>query len=206
MPEWLTWQTAGKRLGLSPDAARMRARRLGWRTQPGNDGKTLVMVPDDADVRTRQRAPKGTGEHSTERAPEHAASLARLTELLATADARAERADSRADRAEQRAEQAEQRADAATARADAAEAERRAAQARADASASRAQRAEDRASGLRDRLDAMEGEFAAAAAAADQALTEASAAAQTVEALRQADDARRAADFLTRLRAAWRRE
>ena len=47
---WLTWQQAGDRFGLSPDAVRMRARRLGWRTQPGNEGRTLVEIPEDAEM------------------------------------------------------------------------------------------------------------------------------------------------------------
>src|SRR5690348_15054496 len=97
--EWLTYAQAGARFGLTPDAMRMRARRLGWRSQPGNDGKTLIMVPDDAALQPRERADEG----SAERAPEQTAPFARLTELIVTADARAERAESRADRAEQRA-------------------------------------------------------------------------------------------------------
>jgi hypothetical protein len=51
MPEqWLTYAAAGRLLGTSVEAARQRARRLGWRTQPGNDGRTLVLVPDQPDV------------------------------------------------------------------------------------------------------------------------------------------------------------
>ena len=37
-PTWLTYAQAAERLGLSPEAVRHRARRSGWRTQPGNDG------------------------------------------------------------------------------------------------------------------------------------------------------------------------
>jgi hypothetical protein len=48
---WLTYQQIGERFGLGAEAARTRVRRLGWRTQPGNDGRTLAMVPDDADLR-----------------------------------------------------------------------------------------------------------------------------------------------------------
>ena len=50
MPEqWLTYAAAGRLLGTSAEAARQRARRLGWRTQPGNDGRTLILVPDQPD-------------------------------------------------------------------------------------------------------------------------------------------------------------
>jgi hypothetical protein len=54
-PEWLTYAQAGEKFGLSPEAIRLRARRFGWRTQPGNDGRTLVIVPEDADVQRRLR-------------------------------------------------------------------------------------------------------------------------------------------------------
>ena len=50
MPDWLTYAQAGERFGVSAEAVRLRARRLGWRTQPCNDGRTLVLVPEDADV------------------------------------------------------------------------------------------------------------------------------------------------------------
>jgi hypothetical protein len=46
--EWLTYSEIGARLGLNAEAARTRARRAGWRTQPGNDGRTRVLVPDRA--------------------------------------------------------------------------------------------------------------------------------------------------------------
>lgn len=105
MSEWLTWQQAGERFGLSPDAVRMRARRLGWRTQPGNDGRTLVMVPDDADVHPRERSADRATEALGGHSPEQAALFARLTDLLAAADAQAERADLRAEKSEQRVEQ-----------------------------------------------------------------------------------------------------
>src|SRR5579863_7979852 len=81
-----------------------------------------------------------------ERAPEQAASIARLIELLAAADARAERA--------------ERRADAAMVRADAADADRRAAKAeakvandRAWASGEQLAAVEQRAAAERERAD-----------------------------------------------------
>jgi hypothetical protein len=42
---WLTYAQAGERLGMSAEAIRSRARRAGWRTMPGNDGKALVLIP-----------------------------------------------------------------------------------------------------------------------------------------------------------------
>jgi hypothetical protein len=57
---WLTYQEAGEVLGMSAEAVRQRARRLKWRTQPGNDGKTLVLLPDGSAVRPRVRPPVQT--------------------------------------------------------------------------------------------------------------------------------------------------
>lgn len=49
--QWLTYQQAAELLGMSSEAVRQRARRRHWRTQPGNDGKALVLVPPDEVVR-----------------------------------------------------------------------------------------------------------------------------------------------------------
>ena len=43
-PEWLSYAQVGDRLGITPEAARSRAKRLRWRRQTANDGKTLVLV------------------------------------------------------------------------------------------------------------------------------------------------------------------
>jgi hypothetical protein len=51
--QWRTYQQAGDLLGMSSEAARQRARRLKWRTQRGNDGRTLVLVPEVPGVRPR---------------------------------------------------------------------------------------------------------------------------------------------------------
>jgi hypothetical protein len=51
--QWLTYQQAGDLLGMSAEAARQRARRLKWRTQRGNDGRALVLVPEVPGVRPR---------------------------------------------------------------------------------------------------------------------------------------------------------
>jgi chromosome segregation ATPase len=45
---WATYEEAGEAFGLSAEAMRKRARRLGWRVMPGNDGKARVLVPDGA--------------------------------------------------------------------------------------------------------------------------------------------------------------
>jgi chromosome segregation ATPase len=165
VPEWLTYAQAAKRFGMSTDAVRMRVNRLGWRTQPGNDGRTLIFVPDDAAIEPRTRSPARSDEHS----PAQGAEIVRLTTLLAAADARVEKADQRAELAEKRVEQAENRTNMADIDRRAADARADAATARGDAAEGRADRAEQgrdgerrRADALRDRLDVLQAQFAAA--------------------------------------------
>jgi hypothetical protein len=43
-PEWLTYAEVADRLGVTPEAARSRAKRSGWRRQAGNDGRAKVLV------------------------------------------------------------------------------------------------------------------------------------------------------------------
>jgi hypothetical protein len=150
--EWLTWQQAGQRFGLSPDAVRMRARRLGWRTQPNNEGRTLVLVPADAEVRPRERAPEYMESHSPERSGEQSIAIMRLTTLLEAANGRAERAETRVEHAEQRADRAEKRADAA-------DTDRRSAEARADQAEQAIIGERSRADALRDQLDTTQNEL-----------------------------------------------
>ena len=45
--EWLTYEQAAVRFGVTPEAARRRAIRGKWARMPGNDGRTRVRVPDD---------------------------------------------------------------------------------------------------------------------------------------------------------------
>src|SRR5208283_4359429 len=45
--KWLTYADAAVRLGVTPEAARRRAIRGKWARMPGNDGRTLVGVPDE---------------------------------------------------------------------------------------------------------------------------------------------------------------
>jgi chromosome segregation ATPase len=167
VPEWLTYAQAAKRFGMSAEAVRMRAHRLAWRTQRGNDGRTLILVPDDAAIEPRTRSPAQG--RSDEHSPPQGAEIVRLTTLLAAADARVEKADQRAELAEKRVEQAENRANTADIDRRAADARADAATARADAAEGRADRAEQgregerrRADALRDRLDVLQAQFAAA--------------------------------------------
>jgi hypothetical protein len=120
----------GERFGRGTEAARTRVRRLGWRTQPGNDGRTLARVPDDVELRP-------AGDREPDRDETDVTGL--LTGLLAAAEARA-------DRAEQRIEEADKRADSALALADRTMAQLADANVRAD-------RAEARADDLRTLLD-----------------------------------------------------
>jgi hypothetical protein len=76
---WLTYAQAGERLGMSAEAIRSRARRAGWRTMPGNDGKALVLIPDDATIEPRLAGRPG------ERPAEQTEDLVRLTKALAAA-------------------------------------------------------------------------------------------------------------------------
>jgi hypothetical protein len=43
--QWLSYAEAAVRLGITPESARRRARRGNWARQPGNDGRTRVLVP-----------------------------------------------------------------------------------------------------------------------------------------------------------------
>jgi colicin import membrane protein len=228
--EWLTYAQAGERFGLSADAVRMRAHRLGWRMQPGNDGRTLVLVPEDATVQPRARSPERSEAHSDERSPAQTAGdgkLAAAEGRAILAEQKAEQAEQRANRAEIRADAAdadrraaEVRADAATARADAADADRRAAEARADRLDQALIGERGRAEELLGRLDDLHGkltdaqvELAAAMDRTDRATAELETAqialgearADAAE-LRQAEEARKGRGRLARLRAAWRGE
>jgi hypothetical protein len=77
---WLTYAQAAEQLGMTAEAVRHRARRAGWRSMPGNDGRTLILLPDDV-------APVRTPGHM--RAPDQAAED---VETSARAHGRAERA------------------------------------------------------------------------------------------------------------------
>jgi chromosome segregation ATPase len=46
--QWMTYTEAGVRLGINAEAVRRRADRGKWARMPGNDGRTRVLVPEDA--------------------------------------------------------------------------------------------------------------------------------------------------------------
>ena len=81
----LSYAELAERLGIGSDSARMRAKRKGWMTVPGNDGRTRVHVP-----------PNELPEHPPERpereadAGEQGAQLAELRAELTEERARAE--------------------------------------------------------------------------------------------------------------------
>jgi hypothetical protein len=204
--DWLTYEAAASRFGISAEAVRQLAIRHKWpRRRPNNDpyGRVEIAVPVDFEAR-----PRPTVQHPSERLSD-----ARSTPDADTLRDALEREQKRADAAEKRADAADldrRKADedrrAAEARADQAEQSIAAERARADAAEGRADRAEARAAGLRDRLDAAELARREAEDATKHARSEAQEAHQSAEALRQADDARRAKGRWARLRAAWQGE
>jgi hypothetical protein len=194
---WLTFQQVGELLGLSAEAARSRARRAGWRTQPGNDGRTLVLVPDD--IAAEPRPPGRPGDRPGGRPPEQTAEIVRLTEALAMALGQLGEALQRADAADADRRAAGVMIDGFAARVDRAEEAMAAERARAERAEAGRDGERARADTLRDRLDVLQAEIAAAQA-------DARAAQDAAETLRQADAARRGRGVLARLRDAWRGE
>jgi predicted RNase H-like nuclease (RuvC/YqgF family) len=84
MPEeWLTYREIGARLGLNVEAVRTRVRRAGWRTQPGNDGRTRVLVPVEVLVE-----PVSTDEAGANDQVNKTRDLTGLVALLTAAEAR----------------------------------------------------------------------------------------------------------------------
>ena len=99
---WLTYQQAAEALGMTAEAVRHRARRLGWRTQPGNEGRTLVLLPEGEAVRPPVRSAVQTSVQTGE-----------VSDLAGVLKAQLERERERADKAEARAGQAEVEREAA---------------------------------------------------------------------------------------------
>lgn len=116
--KWMSYADAARALNMKPEGVRQRARREGWRKQMGNDGRALVLVPDDADrcpaghqdgaasapepVSARAPAGKDTGEIGVLRA--------RLVEVEARAvELRADLEREREQTARERAERLEER-------------------------------------------------------------------------------------------------
>jgi hypothetical protein len=193
---WLTYAQAGERLGMSAEAVRHRARRSGWRTMPGNDGRTLVMVPAEIEAQ-----PVRTSVRAVDRAPDHTVNH---SDEIARAHARADRAEDDRHAAEERADQANKRADVAVALADRtlvqlseANTERAAAVARANQAERELTAERNRADQAEIAVDRLEAELEAERIARGEAEADA------VE-LRQTNAARPGQGRWARLRAAWR--
>ena len=98
--EWLTYEQAAERLHVSAAAVRARAMRGGWRRQPGNDGKSRVLITADvvrAAAEQPHEQPRKTPIAELANALRaHVETLkgdvARLEDELAHAQARADRA------------------------------------------------------------------------------------------------------------------
>jgi hypothetical protein len=83
MERWLTYAAAGELLGMTPEAVRHLARRRRWRTQPGNDGKRLILLPDDPGVRQRVHTPDQPAVHTPVQSPVQFGEVDALRELVA---------------------------------------------------------------------------------------------------------------------------
>jgi hypothetical protein len=118
---WLTYQQAGDALGMSAEAVRQRARRLGWRTQPGNEGRTLVLLPDGTAVRPRTRPAVQTPEQPGQMVAQPAGQTGNANGLAELLREQLERERERADKAEEQAAAERARAERAEAEAEAAE-------------------------------------------------------------------------------------
>jgi hypothetical protein len=105
--DWLTYEQAAERLGVSPEAIRQKAIRGRWQRTKGNDGKARVRLPDGqaAGVRTPSRHPN----KRPVRTPSERASDVQLIKALetlvetwkeraSTAEARLAEADARNER------------------------------------------------------------------------------------------------------------
>ena len=90
--DWLTYQQAGERLGITAEAARQRAVRLNWRRQRGNDGRSLIQIP--AAVQPSVQTPVQPNRQMGE--------VAALWELARVLRDQLAKAETRADRAEER--------------------------------------------------------------------------------------------------------
>jgi hypothetical protein len=104
--EWLTYREIGARLGLNVEAVRTRVRRAGWRTQPGNDGRTRVLVPVEAVV----EPVKPDGEGVNDRV-NRTGDLTGLVALLTAAEARVSRLERQLEAERDRVNEARSEAD-----------------------------------------------------------------------------------------------
>ena len=58
MVSWLTYSELGVLLGVSTEAARRRTMRAQWARQPGNNERTLVLLPEDYETDQIDRRPR----------------------------------------------------------------------------------------------------------------------------------------------------
>jgi len=88
-PLRLTYSELAERLGVSPEAARIRARRRGWPVGIGNDGKAVVTVwlSDLDDVSGRATTVRPPDDHPAVSGPEGGQVSGRMVELSALLEA-----------------------------------------------------------------------------------------------------------------------
>ena len=193
-PLRLTYAALGARLGISPDAARMLARRRDWHRVIANrrGAPTIVVVPEDEFVSEQWRA----GEHDPN-----------IPDALENdAEERAEQAEQRAVVAERRSDEAHGRADAALAVADRTLAQLADAQAALTAERMRADALRERADEMHRDLKTSEAIAHELRADLDAARAQAQANQEVADAQARLMAARRSLGLLARLRAAWRGE
>jgi DNA repair exonuclease SbcCD ATPase subunit len=94
---WLTYQQAGEQLGLSVEAVRQRARRRRWRTQPGNDGRTLVLIPDQPDGQPHGQASVRSHVQPYAQLPPHLGEVEALRDLVANLQAQVTKLEAQAE-------------------------------------------------------------------------------------------------------------
>jgi chromosome segregation ATPase len=201
MPEeWLTYREIGARLGLNVEAVRTRVRRAGWRTQPGNDGRARVLVPDRVFVE-----PVGQDADRENKTGDQTG----LVALLTAAEARISRLEKQMEAERDRVNEARSEADRLrvevtdlTARAERAEQVSTV----TDAARQQAQERAEAAEQGRDRAEADLHELRAHAATLQGQLASAQDALERLRALEVAEAARRARGRWARLRRAWRGE
>ena len=121
--EWFTYATLGERLGISPEAVRQRAIRHEWTKRTGNDGRAEVRVDVEELIAAQPPAPSPKLPSDDRPTPDresvvHPADdravdvmVASLRELVARADAEAERERERAADERDRADKERDRAD-----------------------------------------------------------------------------------------------
>lgn len=101
--QWLNYTALGQLWGMSPEAARTRARRGRYQRRVGNDGQAEVLVDTAAPVR-KARPPRSAGQTQTPPAPPAPDTAATITALQAHIDdlkARIAKADADTDQLRQ---------------------------------------------------------------------------------------------------------